>query len=125
MAGVKDLRVWQEAVGLGGDIVRAIAQSSRRETKAFTEQILLAAAVPAVCIAEAHALSSVAEQRACYLRAKRSLVELETHLTVARQAELLTPTAFAQLGARLNGVAQLLAGYLSIIDRQERRSTVA
>jgi four helix bundle protein len=119
--GVKDLRVWQEAVALGGDTLRLVRQSSRRETKAFTDEILRMAAVPAACIAEAHTRPAVDEQRECYLRARRALAELETRCAIARSGELLTAPAMAQLSTRIGAVAQLLGGYLGFIERQMAR----
>jgi four helix bundle protein len=118
MPGAKDLKVWQEAVALGADVIRAVRQTSRRETKAFTDQLLTSAGAPAAYIAEAHALASVADQRACYLRAKHALADIETRLAIARHAELLSPTTLAQLTTRVAAVSQLLGGYLAFIERQ-------
>jgi four helix bundle protein len=120
--GVKDLRVWQEAVALGGDTIKLVRQTSRRETKAFTDEILKVAAVPAACIAEAHTRSAVDEQRECYMRARRAIVELETRCAVARHAELLTAPALAQISTRIGSVSQLLGGYLGFIERQMARA---
>lgn len=39
-SGMKDLKVWQEAVALAGDVVRTVRQSTRRETRTFTDQMM-------------------------------------------------------------------------------------
>src|SRR5215213_4005942 len=35
--GVKELKLWQEAVALAGEVVRVARTAARRETKAFTD----------------------------------------------------------------------------------------
>ena len=42
-SGLRELRVWQESVTLGGDVIRAIRPASRRETKAISEAVMLTA----------------------------------------------------------------------------------
>ena len=35
----RETKVWQEAIGLAGDVIRVVRRSTRRETKAFTDAI--------------------------------------------------------------------------------------
>src|SRR4051812_35548010 len=42
-ANIRDLKVWQEAVALGAEIVRCARQAARRETKVVTDQLMLTA----------------------------------------------------------------------------------
>ena len=100
-SGVKDLKVWQEAVTLGGDVVRAVRDSTRRETKAFTDWLMLTACTAAASIAAAHARRSASDERECYLRSRRALLELETGLTIARQAGIITSAMHSQLVSRV------------------------
>lgn len=116
--GVKDLKVWQEAVQLAGDVLRVTQQCNRREVKVFVEHIQLTSAALASCVAEAHARYSASEQRECYQRAKRLLVQLETHLAIARRADLIQATALSDLTSRAGTVGRLLAGYLAFVERQ-------
>lgn len=116
--GVRDLRVWQEAVALAADVVRLARQMHRRELRALVDDILLAALATAGAVADGYARESPAEQRRCYRAARRSLSRLDTALAIARQAELVPATLHAQLAARSAGVARLLAGYLLYVDRQ-------
>ena len=116
--GVKDLKVWQEAVVLAGDVLRTTQQCNKREIKAFVELLQLTALAPATCIAEAHARYSATEQRDCYQRAKRFLLELETQLAIARRAEIVQAQALADLSAKATTVGRLLAGYLAFVERQ-------
>ena len=41
--GLRDLRVWQEAVALGADVIRSMRQTNRREIKAITEHTMITA----------------------------------------------------------------------------------
>lgn len=124
-SGLRELRVWQEAVSLGGDVIRAIRPGVRRETKAVSDALMLTGLSVGAHIADGFARPSVLEQRDSYLAAKRALLRLETELAVARQAELVPAGTFTELGARSGQVARLLTGYLVYLDRQiaEREQT--
>jgi four helix bundle protein len=117
-SGVKDLKVWQEAVALGGDVVRAARQVARRETKSFTDPLMQSAVAVACCIAHGYASYAAAEQRLAYQDARRALLDLETRLTIARHAGILQAATLAQLTGRLTSVSRLLSGYVAYIDRQ-------
>jgi four helix bundle protein len=117
-SGVRDLKVWQEAVLLGGEVVRAMRQGSRREIKAFTDHVMHHAVAVASNIAEGYGHYTNAEQRWYFLEAKRSLVTLETQLAIARQAGLISPASLASLAGKIAGVSRLLIGYISYIERQ-------
>ncbi|MFL5574740.1 MAG: four helix bundle protein [Gemmatimonadaceae bacterium] len=116
--GVRELKLWQEAVALGGEVTRLMRQSCRRETRAFTDQIVCTALAIATSVADGYARPATTDQRDCYRRAKRFLGELETQLAVARHADLISPAAHAQVTLRVGAVARLLSGYLAFIERQ-------
>ena len=117
-SGLRELRVWQEAVSLAGDVVRALRSSVRRETKAVSDNIMLTALSVGSHIADGFARPAATEQKESYLAAKRALFRLETELAVARQAELMPSGALSDLAARSAQVARLLTGYLVYLDRQ-------
>lgn len=117
-AGIRELRVWQEAVALAGDAVRAVRLNVRRETKIVSDSILATALAVGSRIAEGYAQPTPPEQRAAYLAAKRALLRLETELAVAKHADLIPAGAFTELTARSSHVARLLTGYLVYLDRQ-------
>ena len=117
-SGLRELRVWQESVTLGGDVIRAIRPASRRETKAISEAVMLTALSVGSHIADGFARPTLAEQRESYLAAKRTLLRLETELAVARQVELVPAGTFTELCARTAQVTRLLTGYLVYLDRQ-------
>jgi four helix bundle protein len=117
-SGVRELRVWQESVSLAGDVVRAVRQGMRRETKSVSDAVMTTALAVGSHIADGFARPTSAEQRESYLAAKRALLRLETELAVARHAELIPAGAFAELTTRSGHVSRLLTGYLVYLDRQ-------
>ncbi len=116
--GLRDLRVWQEAVGLGAEVIRGLRQTNRREIKSITEHTMTTAMVMAEHIAEGYGRYAPGEQRQLYRAAKRDLLRLETSLAIARQADLLSVAHHAQLTARIQTVSRLLSGFLVYLDRQ-------
>ena len=117
-SGVRELRVWQESVSLAGDVIRALRQSIRRETKSVSDQVMATAIAVGTHIAEGYGRHTVHEQRASYIAAKCALLRLETELAIARHAELIPAGSFTELTARSSQVARLLAGYIVYLDRQ-------
>jgi four helix bundle protein len=119
MAGtLKDLKVWQEAVGLAADVIRAVRHANRREIKVVAETLMLTALALADHVAEGFGRYSAPEQRQLYRAARRDLLRLETQLAIARQADLVSAAHLAQLSHRAQLVARLLGGYLVYLDRQ-------
>src|SRR5687768_7859391 len=116
--GLKDLRVWQEAVALGAEVIRALRATNRREIKSITEHTMLSAMTMAEHIAEGYGRYAPSEQRQLYRAAKRDLLKLETSLAIARQSDLLSVTHHAELSARIQTVSRLLSGFLVYLERQ-------
>ena len=117
-ASIRDLKVWQEAVALAAEIVRAARQGARRETKVVTDQLMLTALAAAGTIADGYGRYTPPEQRQIYRAAKRELLKLDTQLAVARQADLISATTYADASARVQAVLKLLGGYLIYLERQ-------
>lgn len=116
--GVKELKLWQEAVALAGEVVRVARTAARRETKSFTDRLIECAVAVATHVAEGYGGHEGGEERRLFQLARRSLAELETHLAVARHAGIIPAAVLAQLTPRTATVGRLLAGYLAFIDRQ-------
>ena len=117
-ASLRDLKVWQESVALAGDLTRTLRSSTRRETKALTDRMMLTAVSIAEQIADGHSRYTSAEQREVYRAAKRDLLLVETQMAVARHADLLPSVAQATLMDHIQLLHRLLAGYLVYLDRQ-------
>jgi four helix bundle protein len=116
--GLRDLKVWQEAVGLGAEVIRALRHTNRREIKSITEHTMMTALVMAEHVAEGYGRYAPGEQRQLYRAAKRDLLKLETSLAITRQAELLSAAHHAQLTTRIQTLNRLLSGFLVYLDRQ-------
>jgi four helix bundle protein len=117
-ANIRDLKVWQEAVALGAEVVRCAKQGARRETKVVTDQLMLSALAAASTIADGYGRYTAPEQRQLYRSAKRELLRLETQLAIARQADLISAQIHADLTSRVQSVGRLLGGYLVYLERQ-------
>jgi four helix bundle protein len=117
-SGIRELRVWQESVSLAGDVVRALRQGMRRETRCVSEAVMTTALAVGAHVADGYARATSEEQREAYLAAKRALLRLETELAVARHAELIPVGVFGELTARSGQVSRLITGYLAFLDRQ-------
>jgi four helix bundle protein len=116
--GLRDLRVWQEAVALSAEVVRALKQANRPQIKGVVEHVMLTSIAIAEHIAEGYGRYAPGEQRQLYRAAKRHLLKLETSLAIARQADLLSVTSHAELSARIQTVNRLLSGFLVYLERQ-------
>ena len=86
-SSLRELKVWQESVALAGDLTRSLRQSTRRETKALTDLLMLTAVGLAEQIADGHSRYTSEEQRDIYRSAKRDLLRVETQIAVARHAD--------------------------------------
>ena len=117
-AAIRDLKLWQEAVALAAEVIRALRVSNRREVKAVVELVMTTAVGVATCITDGYGRYDAAEQHELYTTAKRELLRLETQLSIARRADLLGAATDADLATRAQSVARLLVGYLAYLDRQ-------
>jgi four helix bundle protein len=117
-AAIRDLKLWQEAVALAGEVIRSLRATNRREVKAVVEHVMATAIAVATYITDGYARYEAAEQHQLYTAAKRELLRLETHLALARRADLLSAERDAELLTRTQAVARLLVGYLAYLDRQ-------
>ncbi|HKO14726.1 MAG TPA: four helix bundle protein [Gemmatimonadaceae bacterium] len=116
--GVRDLKVWQEAVALAAEVLRLVRQVAKRETTAVTDAVAATAMAVATHLAEGYGRYSAPEQRQLYQEAKRDLLRLETQLAILRHADLVSVGAHNDLLKRIHAVARLLAGYLVYLERQ-------
>lgn len=117
-SGLRDLKLWQEAIALAGDVSRAARAAARREIKVLTDRLILAGCAVPEAVADAHGRYEPRDQQRAYRAARRALLVLETDLAIARQAELLSAPVLAQLTGRAAAVGRLLAGYLAFLERQ-------
>lgn len=116
-SGLRDLRVWHEAVTTAAEVAKACRKAARPDTRQLTDLVTRCAANVAVSIARAQARGSPASQRDALLPALEGVAALETGLAIARHAELLPAAACAELTNRATSVGRMLTGYLGYLDR--------
>ena len=116
--GLKELKLWQEAVALGADTLQLARRAAKRETQALTNRLITAGADVAIRIAAGYTHETPAAQLELYVGARESLVEVETLVAVGRQGGLLPADAAVAASARAATVHRLLAGYLAYVGRQ-------
>ncbi|HUR91332.1 MAG TPA: four helix bundle protein [Gemmatimonadaceae bacterium] len=119
LAGVKDLKLWQEAVALAGDVMRAVRQHGRREVPWFLDELSASATAIAVSIADGYGRGDALDQQRMFEQARRSITSFETHLAIARHGAALPSGTLSALAARATSVSRLLAGFLTFIERQK------
>lgn len=117
-SGLRELKLWQEAVALAGDVTRVTRSGGRREVRTIAERLSLAACAVAEAVADAHGRYDARDQQRAYRAARRSLLILETAIAIARHADMLAAPTAAQLNSRAGNVSRLLAGYLAFLERQ-------
>jgi four helix bundle protein len=117
-SGVRELRVWQESVALAGDVIRAARGGVRRETRIVSDALMETALAVGSHIADGYARPTAREQRESWLAAKRALLRHESHLAVARHADLIPAGSYTELTARSGQTSRLLTGYVVYLDRQ-------
>jgi four helix bundle protein len=117
-SGLRELKLWQEAVALAGDVVRLSRASAKRETKVVTDRLMIASADAATHIAVGYTHPTPAVRLGFYVQARASLVEVETLLAVARQSGVASADPVIAASARAGTVHRLLAGYVAFLERQ-------
>lgn len=117
--GVKDLKLWQEAVALAGEVMRAGRQHSRNAPPSFVDELARAATAVAGGIAEGYGRPDALDQQRVFEQARRSLTLFETQLAIARHAQALPQDVVTLLATRAAAVSRLLAGFLTFIERQK------
>jgi len=104
----RKLIVWQRAMALAKEVHRLNKVMKGRDRAILADQMLRAALSVPANIAEGNGRY----HRADYVRflsiASGSLAELETHLELASQLDLLPPTTLAPVQSLLNDTARLL-----------------
>ena len=115
-SSVRELRVWQEAVGTAGEVAK-LARKARPEYRALVDVLIRCSAEVALAIARGYMKEGAIAQRDGFRLARDAIASLETGLAIARHAELLPAAACADIGLRAGHTARLIAGYVTYLDR--------
>ena len=114
MAGApRETKVWQEAIGLAGDVIRVVRRATRRETKAFTDALMLSAAAVASAVAEAptRPVPRTSASATCARAVRWSTVE--TQLAIARVSGIIPSSVHAQLASRVASLSQRVTNHMN------------
>lgn len=126
MAGFEQLRVWQEARRLAGDVYRSTDNFPSNEQYGITSQIRRAAVSVMSNIAEGHGRHSRQEfVRFLYL-SKGSLMEVRSLITLSRDLGFLADVQYLKLLDICNTVGVMLSGLIDATKQQikpQRRSS--
>ena len=113
----RDLRIWQEAVGLALTIYRVTATFPRNELYGLTSQMRRAAVSISSNIAEGKGHNSDGDFGRFLFHARGSLLELQTQIVIAGGLDYLPKEEVASLtsvtdalGRGLNGLIQSVRG---------------
>jgi four helix bundle protein len=112
MTSYRDLKVWQHGVKLAVECAKAAKRFPHEEQAALAEQLRLAAHSVPLNIAEGAARKGARELRRFLDTARGSLLEVQTALEIARQAEYLTEQEFQRLDGVANETGKTLWGLL-------------
>jgi four helix bundle protein len=108
----RDLRVWVAAVDLAVDCYRATKAFPPSEAYGMTSQIRRSAASIAANIAEGYGRDGPGSFQQFLRIAQGSLKELETHLIIAGQVDLLGAQDSSRLLSQCEDVGKMLGGLL-------------
>ncbi|MFB3921573.1 MAG: four helix bundle protein [Terriglobia bacterium] len=108
MKSFKELEVWQRVVNLATETYKLTDALPRAERFGLTIQARRAAASVAANIAEGWGRGSTREYIQFLLIARGSLMELETHLIIARQLNYVRPEALEQVQSQIEIVGKML-----------------
>ena len=124
MASYRDLRVWQHGVQLAVERAKAAKRFPKDEQAALAEQLRRAAHSVPLNIAEGSARKGPREFRRFLDTARGSLLEVQTALEIARQAEYVTEQEFQRLNAMADETGRTLWGLLRKMSVTATRSGV-
>lgn len=115
----RDLKSWQEAVSLAGEVLRVMLHTARPETRRASDAAVSTALAIPILIGDAHYQTALSDQRELYRAARKEVRALEAHIAVLHHAGLLGIAVHDDLVKRCHRVSRLLAGYLVYLERQQ------
>ncbi len=118
----RDLIAWQRAMDLAAQIYRMVETFPKRETYTMTMQLCGSAGSVASNIPEGKGRLSKKEY-VQFLKARGSLLEVETRLELAQRVGYIPVERFEQLFEQAAGVGRVLNGLIRPVQRQIRDDT--
>jgi four helix bundle protein len=121
----KDLRVWSKAHAMTIGIYKTTKDFPREELFGITSQMRRAASSIGANIAEGTGRRSDGELTRYLHIARGSAAELEYHLLLARDLDLLSTVKFDLLNGQVDEVQRMLTSLIQQVQPIERRKSAA
>ena len=116
----KELDVWRKSITFTTDIYNLTAGFPPTERYGLTSQIRRAATSIPANIAEGWGRGSTGEYIQFLTVARGSLLELETHLIIARNLGLITPEEFDTASPPINDIGKMLNRLIGALRDRKR-----
>lgn len=117
LRGYRDLRAWQQAMGLVTEIYRVTRTFPKEEQYGLVSQIRRAAVSVPSNLAEGHGRNSRNEFRQFIGQARGSLSEVETQLEIAKNLGYVKAEAAGALMEQAEAVGKMLTGLRSWTEK--------
>jgi len=121
----KDLRVWSKAHAMTIGVYKTTKDFPREELFGITSQMRRAASSIGANIAEGTGRRSDGELTRYLHIARGSAAELEYHLLLARDLDLLSTVKFDLLNGQVDEVQRMLTSLIQQVQPIERRKSAA
>ncbi|MCJ7552298.1 MAG: four helix bundle protein [Ignavibacteriaceae bacterium] len=108
----KKLDVWQLAIKLVSKIYKITSKYPKEELFGLTSQTRRASVSISANIAEGSARKSLVERKRFYEISRSSLVEVDTHIEIAKELEYLDEKVLAELDNDLNELFAKLSNFI-------------
>ena len=125
MKDIKDLGVWEKAHSMTIGVYKATKEFPREELFGITSQMRRAASSIGANIAEGTGRRSDGELTRYLHIARGSAAELEYHLLLARDLDLLSITKFDSLRRQVDEVQRMLTSLIQQVQPVVRAKSVA
>ena len=117
----KDLEVWKKSVAITTKIYRLTSDFPNAERYGLSSQVRRAAVSVAANIAEGWGRGSVGEYIQSLTIARGSLMELETHLIVSCNLDLISSDALGAASNEIEAIGKMLNGLIGALKSRKAR----
>ncbi|KYC51208.1 MAG: hypothetical protein AMQ22_01344 [Candidatus Methanofastidiosum methylothiophilum] len=120
ISSYRDLEVWKRAMSLVTDVYRVTQAFPKDEMYGLTSQARRAASSVPANIAEGWGRNMTGECVQFLRIARGSLLELETHITIAENLGYVSHEASSQVGNRTEEIGKMLYALIASVQRRSR-----
>ena len=118
----KDLDVWKKSIALTTELYKLTSRFPDTERYGLVSQIRRATTSIAANIAEGWGRGSTGEYIQFLTVARGSLLELETHLIVARNLQFLIPAEFSAVSKPVEDIGKMLNRLIGVLRTRKEKS---